>query len=270
MDDLSKQNRIEKILPIPAKYANECIITLNKKKEIIDINDKGSELCGYQLPEIKSKPLKFLFSNFNSQIICDSWEKKSTKVKNIELVRKDGTGLYVNMLVKTNNVRKILVILKKISEDPLDSKKLLSQVQKELDKNKRVIAIQTILLTAKDELLIELQNELNLVDTQKCPELEKIKTLINQNFTKSQEWESFKLYFEEVHPRFFRALKQKSSEFSQGELKLCAYLRIGLSTKEIATILHINVTSVNKKRNRVRKKLGIKPKENIHTFLSVL
>lgn len=67
--------------------------------------------------------------------------------------------------------------------------------------------------------------------------------------------------------QFIRRLKDKFPDLSADEIKLCSYLRLQMSTKEIASIKMITIAGVNKSRNRIRKKLGLTPNQDLSEFL---
>ncbi len=73
--------------------------------------------------------------------------------------------------------------------------------------------------------------------------------------------------FEKIHPNFSHSLQNLYPSISANELKLCALLRLNLSSKEIGQLLNITQESVNKARYRLRKKIGLNPKEDFFTFL---
>jgi tetratricopeptide (TPR) repeat protein/DNA-binding CsgD family transcriptional regulator len=90
---------------------------------------------------------------------------------------------------------------------------------------------------------------------------------IDNNTNLDEQWDQFKLHFESVHKGFFVKLNHEFSNLTQNELKLCAYLRMNLSTKEIAQMLHISPESVTTKRYRLRKKLKLDNEENLVGFI---
>ncbi len=73
--------------------------------------------------------------------------------------------------------------------------------------------------------------------------------------------------FEKIYPNFSHSLQKSYPNISANELKLCALIRLNLSSKEIGQLLNITQDSVNKARYRLRKKLGLKSKEDIFTTL---
>ena len=82
------------------------------------------------------------------------------------------------------------------------------------------------------------------------------------------DWNNFKLHFEQIHTGFFKILYEKHPILTDDEIKVCSYLRIGLSTNEISQILNILPNSVNKRRNRLRKKFELLPKDGLIEFLN--
>lgn len=82
------------------------------------------------------------------------------------------------------------------------------------------------------------------------------------------EWKDFSYYFGQVHPSFYQNLQSRFPDLSLKEKRLCAFLRLGLSSKEIAAITFVETRSVESARNRLRKKLNLDVDENLTTFLS--
>ncbi len=90
---------------------------------------------------------------------------------------------------------------------------------------------------------------------------------VDNNTDLDEQWDQFKMHFESVHKGFFKRLMQTHPNLTQNDLKLCAYLRMNLSTKEIAQMLNISPESVTTKRYRLRKKLGLEKEENLVGFI---
>ncbi|MDE7442293.1 MAG: hypothetical protein K2M69_09030 [Muribaculaceae bacterium] len=79
--------------------------------------------------------------------------------------------------------------------------------------------------------------------------------------------EEFKHFFERVHPDFYKVLSERWPDLTQRDLRLCAFIYLGLNTKEIASLTYREVRSVESARNRLRKKLGIENSDDLHSFL---
>ncbi len=82
------------------------------------------------------------------------------------------------------------------------------------------------------------------------------------------EDKTFEIQMDELHQEFFQKLKDRFPGLSILDLRLCAYLKIGLNSKEIAEILNILPSSAFISRSRLRKKLNLKPEEDLHDFLN--
>lgn len=98
-----------------------------------------------------------------------------------------------------------------------------------------------------------------------------IKDIISdlENSLKDDSWSEFEAHFNNVHLDFYRKLKDNCAELTPAELKMCAFLRLNMSSKEIASISGITVKSVDVIRGRIRKKLNISNTEvNLVGFLS--
>jgi len=98
-------------------------------------------------------------------------------------------------------------------------------------------------------------------------ELKKIIKSISEDDNLDREWENFALHFDKVHSDFISALKEKHTGISNNEVKLCAYLRMNLSTKEIAQLMNISVRGVEVSRYRLRKKLELATEVSLFDYL---
>ncbi len=78
----------------------------------------------------------------------------------------------------------------------------------------------------------------------------------------------FDLQMNELHQELFKKLKQRFPDLSGNDLRLCAYLKIGLNSKEIADMLNIQPSSSYISRSRLRKKLKLSPEEDLYDFLN--
>ena len=77
----------------------------------------------------------------------------------------------------------------------------------------------------------------------------------------------FREVFGKVYPSFFDHIVERYGDLTPKEMRLCALLRLGLSTKSIADVTFREVRSVESARNRLRKKFGLRQQDNLITFL---
>ena len=111
--------------------------------------------------------------------------------------------------------------------------------------------------------LIDLNHQLKEVNS----ELKKLIKSLSEDEQIDQEWENFTKHFDKVHSDFVSQLKKIHPQLTSNELKLCTYLRMNLSTKEIAQLSNISVRGVEISRYRLRKKMGIGSEISLFDYL---
>ncbi len=89
-----------------------------------------------------------------------------------------------------------------------------------------------------------------------------------ENNVNNNNWNEFKKYFENVHPNFFTELTKKHNNLSQNDLKICAFIKLNMSSKEIAQILNVNNKTVDIARYRLRKKMNLDKEDNLYKIIS--
>ena len=98
-------------------------------------------------------------------------------------------------------------------------------------------------------------------------EFKRIMRILSEENKMDKDWEQFAQHFDHVHSDFLSHIKLTYPHLSPHELKLCAYLRMNLSSKEIAQLESISVRGVEIGRYRLRKKLKISTETNLFDFL---
>ena len=177
-----------------------------------------------------------------------------------------------NKLMETEKKYKIVeseLLKKQIS----DIEQLNIMQKQEIEAQNRQLSGTALLIMNKNEMFNKIQNELKTLLKDE-PKLEKeTQNVIREitNYIKfDNDWEDFKKHFDEVHKGFFDRLQQMALNLTSNDLRLCAYLRINLGTKEIAQILNIQAVSVYKINNRIRKKIDIDSDIDLSDYLSQL
>jgi DNA-binding CsgD family transcriptional regulator len=97
--------------------------------------------------------------------------------------------------------------------------------------------------------------------------VQRILKKVNRNIDSDKQWEVFEKHFTGVHEEFLQRLKDNYPDLSPRELKLCAYLRLNISSKEIADLMNISVRGVEISRYRLRKKLQLEHDQNLTDFI---
>lgn len=159
-----------------------------------------------------------------------------------------------------------------------ENEKKITQLQKEklqaeVEHKNAELASSAMNLVHKAEILSKLKDDLlRFKETAQMAngtkEFQKIIKVIDGELDHAQEWEQFAVHFDNVHSNYLKKLKANFPELTTSELKLAAYLRLNLSTKEIAQLLNISVRGVETSRYRLRKKLGLTNEDaNLYGFL---
>jgi DNA-binding CsgD family transcriptional regulator len=90
---------------------------------------------------------------------------------------------------------------------------------------------------------------------------------IDRDLTSEKDWRMFEQSFSEVHGNFLTKIKDEYPELTPADIQLCAYLKMNLSSKEIASLLNITVRAVEIRRYRLRKKLDLEHDTNLTEFI---
>jgi ligand-binding sensor domain-containing protein/DNA-binding CsgD family transcriptional regulator len=142
------------------------------------------------------------------------------------------------------------------------------QLEQDILRKSEELANSTMQLIKKNELLQKLKAESQEIESQsKTGSLGHIIKLIDNNISSGHDWQVFEQNFNRVHEEFFKKFLERYPNLSPGDLRLSAYLRMNLSSKEIAQLLNITYRSVELKRYRLRKKLNMETDENLVEWL---
>jgi DNA-binding CsgD family transcriptional regulator len=146
------------------------------------------------------------------------------------------------------------------------------KLQSEVEHKNSELASSAMNLVRKKEMLSKLKEDLadykNIPDTEKAgKEFQKIIRVIDKELDHNEEWEQFAVHFDSVHTNYLKILKEKYPALTTSDLKLAAYLRLSLSSKEIAQLMNISIRGVETSRYRLRKKLELENEINLFDFL---
>lgn len=150
------------------------------------------------------------------------------------------------------------------------------ELSREIDHKNRQLTSYTIDLAANSEFHQQIYNSLEGVKkniSKESPDtIKDINDILHrlQHFNKEQVGKDFRVFFDEVHPDFLNKLSLRYPQLSKNDLRLCAYLHLGMTTKEIAALTFREIRSVESSRNRLRKKLELPPETSLQNFLTGL
>ena len=237
--------------------------------KFIEANPAFAKMLGYNnLNEI----LQNIY-DIGKQVYADPKQRKkvleatskSTQVKHFETIfkRKDGSKFIVNLFLKPvldkeGNTLHFEGIVEDISE------------QREMQKSIKQLTADSLYINEKNKIVSRLKKQVKtLFDKYDFPgnEKEKVERLFQKVLDIDKDWQQIKTHFEMVHKGFYEKLGQKSSHLTQNELRHCTYIKMNFSTKEIARLMNVKDTSIQRARVRLKKKLALKKQDSLFTFI---
>ncbi|MEO0734339.1 MAG: transcriptional regulator, partial [Bacteroidota bacterium] len=146
----------------------------------------------------------------------------------------------------------------------------LAKANEIVDLKNKELAASTLKLIAKDEFITDIQERLARFQAEPNAgrEINTILRNIRSNTDNGENWQAFEARFVAVNQNFYQTLKERYPKLTQGDLKLCALIKLNFSSKDIARLMGISVESVHTTRYRLRKKLGLKRKDNLGEFIA--
>ena len=259
-------------VPVYDKYAE-----VNYQYQLLGDNDQWVDLS--QESKVSFENLRFGDYTFNVRASIGELFSQNTASYSFEIKRPwyfsnlAILGYFLCLLALSFTVHKIYksyykkqqaLILeenrRKARRKKLKSKKKIVQINNEklridIAGKNRELAISTMSIIKKNEFLKSIKDQLKEVEN--TPEVKSVIKTINRNINNSDDWKFFEEAFNNADKDFLKKVKGAHPELTPNDLKLCAYLKLNLSSKEIAPLLNISVRSVEVKRYRLRKKMAL-------------
>jgi len=211
----------------------------------------GFEVCRElrKLDQYKEVPVIFLTARTDQESILKGFE----------------TG-GVDYVTKPFSEKELLVRI----QTHLDLKWTRDALETELNFKKKIMTENALYISRRAELGNSIIDDLRAINKVTQNEYgDKLLTAISKlrNLIKGQEWKEFELRFEEEHSKFREGITILHPELTPNELKLCTFLRLNMSSKEISEITGQSVRALETARSRMRKKLGLTRSDNLVQYL---
>ena len=139
------------------------------------------------------------------------------------------------------------------------------KLQQEIDSKTRELSASTMNIIKKNEILNTIKNELSFVNEK--DRIKPVIKIINKNLSNTGDWKLFEEAFNNADSDFLKKIKTVHPNLTPNDLRLCAYLRLNLSSKEIAPLLNISARSVEIKRYRLRKKMELDHEQSLVEYI---
>lgn len=161
-----------------------------------------------------------------------------------------------------------------LREKTLENDRKIVELKNEALKNEvklksKQLANTAMALVKKNETLTELKKELVLHKNgfDNYYSYKKLLKKVDNSIAHKDEWKVFEYNFNQVHEEFFNQLKRQFPELTHKDLKICAYIKMNLTTKEIAPLLNISIRGVETHRYRLKRKLNLDNDNSLATYL---
>lgn len=266
-----QENKYFKIISSASKMLNQIYTekkdTIAAYKYITLEKLSGDSLFAFQKQRLSSKlELQYLYEK--KELKRQLAQQAKNTVMLIVIFSLVAGLIILGLVFSRHRLKSKFVVLEK-EKISLEKKK----IETELDIKNRELTVNLISLIRKNEMLADISQKLMQLETNaKGDETKEAIHKISQdlrNSTDDKMLNEFSLRFQEVHAGFYEKLLQAHPDLSQNELKLCAFLRLNMSTKDIAELTGQQLASIDKARYRLRKKLALPGAEiNLVTFLS--
>jgi ligand-binding sensor domain-containing protein/DNA-binding CsgD family transcriptional regulator len=141
----------------------------------------------------------------------------------------------------------------------------------EIDTKNNELLSKAVQMAHKNELLSGIKDDLETIKT--ANETERLKSLrtltrtLESEIENKESWDQFLLYFNQTHQNFIHELQAKHPNLTQNDLRMCALTRLNMSNREMATLLNISITGIEKSRYRLKKRLDLTVEEDLSKYL---
>ena len=191
--------------------------------------------------------------------IFRKWQRKKFQMQRVKYQKEQERLSYIHEL-EINKTESELVTLRN------------EKLEVEVNFKNSELASSAMHLVKKGELFSKIKGDLTKVmkelnNPESEAELKKMIRSLSADDNMDKEWENFTIHFDKVHSDFISELKNRHPTISPNEVKLCAYLRMNLSTKEIAGLMNISVRGVDIGRYRLRKKLLLPSEKSLFDYM---
>ncbi len=195
-------------------------------------------------------------------------------LENQELIQKQQRNtlysiLFVSILILGLTLLLVLFKLEKNKKKKAELAQL--NLEEKLEHTNKELTTHVMYLLQKNEFILSISEKLKLAKLEaKAENKQRISELISELESNSEmfSWEEFEIRFQQVYTNFYKTLYERFPNLSQNEIRLCAFAKLNMTTKEIAAITFQSTNSISVARYRLRKKLGLNQEDNLHAFFA--
>jgi DNA-binding CsgD family transcriptional regulator len=189
---------------------------------------------------------------------------KSSKRTLLIVYIASGVGLLAIILILI-----LMLKLEKQKKQKTEAEK--NGLHEKLEFQNKELTTNVVYLSKMNELVLAIAEKLKKLDlSEGSPNSRIIQSVISEleQTSNTETWKEFEMRFQNVHVDFYKKLGEQFPDLTPNELKLCAFMRLNMSTKEISALTYQSQNSITVARSRLRQKLGVTKDENLINFLS--
>ena len=198
-------------------------------------------------------------------------EQKNEQLLERQAQRRKNIIFIVAIIILVLVALVLLLFLKLVRNKAARTELQKKNLQSELELRNRELTAQVMMQLKKNELILDISKKLQKTLSSAHPENKPIieRVIKELDSDDSQEvWKDFEIRFRNVHSDFYKKLVKRFPDLTANELRLCAFLKLNLNTKEISSLTNQSVNSIDVARSRLRQKLGLSKEDNLTSFLA--
>lgn len=191
---------------------------------------------------------------------------RAIEYEQIRIIAERNEQILMLELEKERNTA--LLLEKQMNENQVYALAEQQRLQGELELKNRKLSTKALYLSGKNQMIEEIVRELNgLPQVRKNNQVAAHIQSLRDQLKQDNEWDNFVTHFEEIHHGFLQTLRSQHPDLTVSDIRYLCYIYMNLSTKEIASLLHITPDSCRKRKERILCKLGLTKDDNLYDYL---
>lgn len=184
----------------------------------------------------------------------------------LEIQKRNTRWWLISLIILSVTILAIFLIYRKGKERQLNAYK----IREELYKNRMILASRSLVLEEKCKVIDDVGNVVKSLRNEgrlKSAEASEINTVLNIHKSSDMERVGFMDIHQNLDPNFSKRLKTDFPSLTESQLRLAAYISLGMTNQQIARLLNIEYDSIKKSRYRLRTKLGLSTQDSLEDFI---
>ncbi|NDV17248.1 PAS domain S-box protein [Muricauda sp. TY007] len=230
-------------------------------------------IMGYTSENLKEKvPFDFIHPDHHSILlknISSSTEGLTSTPHKLELKFKTKHNGYQWFEGYTKPIfdRKNKVVLVLSCTRNIQDRKIAEMEKREREVIQQNLLLSSILLEKKKTIVQKIEKKILEVEPNQRKELRSVLSYIQETLNLDEDWEDFLVHFKKIHPDFYEKIINSYPDLSKKDIKHLAFIKLGMTSSEVAKTMIIKKESLRVLRSRLKKKLKLQPSESLTTFI---